>query len=79
MTHSLLSCEWRASIKPSAIHLIRIAAKAGRRPQRPKAPFEQLPEEALPNPVAGGFTALADAPVVQVRDLAEFELAAAAA
>ncbi len=63
---------------PEHAQLIRIAAKAARRPQRPKATFEQLPEQALPNPVAGGFNTLAGAPVVQVRDLAEFELAAVA-
>jgi len=64
---------------PEHAQLIRIAASASRRPQRPKATFEQLPASDEPNPVAGGFTALSDAPLVQVRELAEFEVATVAA
>ena len=64
---------------PEHAALIRAAASVARRPQRPKKAFEQLPLDTEPNPVAGGFSALRDAPVVQVRELAEFEVAVAAA
>ena len=76
--HTIASKRARVTL-PEHAELIRIAASASRRPQRPKKTFEQLPADAEPNPVAGGFTALSDAPVVQVRDLAEFEHAVAAA
>ena len=64
---------------PEHAELIRIAARASRRPQRPKETFEQHPVSEGPNPVAEGFSRLHDAPVVQVRDLAEFERTLAAA
>jgi hypothetical protein len=64
---------------PEHAALIRAAATAARRPQRPKKAFEQLPPSDEPGPVAGGFSGLPDAPVVQVRELAEFETAGAAA
>ena len=76
--HTIASKRARVTL-PEHAQLIRAAAGASRRPQRPKATFEQLPPSAGPNPVAGGLTALSDAPVVQERELAEFELAAAAA
>jgi hypothetical protein len=64
---------------PEHAALIRAAAAAARRPQRPRKTFEQLPMDLEPNPLAGGFSTLPDAPLVQVRELAEFETAGAAA
>lgn len=76
--HTIASKRARMTL-PEHAALIRAAASASRRPQRPKETFEQRPPSDGPNPLNGGFTALSDAPVVQVRELAEFELAAAAA
>ena len=76
--HTIASKRARVTL-PEHAALIRAAAAVARRPQRPKKAFEQLPMDTEPNPVAGGFTALRDAPVVQVRELAEFEVAVAAA
>jgi hypothetical protein len=64
---------------PEHAALIRAAASVARRPQRPKKTFEQLPMDIESSPLARGFSALSDAPLVQVRELAEFEVAAAAA
>ena len=76
--HTIASKRARITL-PEHAALIRAAAAVARRPQRPKKTFEQLPLDTEPNPVAGGFTALLDAPVVQVRELAEFEVTVAAA
>jgi hypothetical protein len=76
--HTIASKRARVTL-PEHASLIRAAAAVSRRPRRPKETFEQLPAGTAPNPIAEGLRGLHDAPLVQVRELAEFEQALGAA